>query len=256
MIGALVGTIWFSSLLILGSKSEAPQAQAPPSLRVAAREFASALRAILRRRVTWMGLGLALLGGTAYEGVGAMLGPFLLSRGLSEQHVGAFYLAPAVAAAILGSLAGGRLADRLGRARAVSAGIIGCVLIVFTAAGTDLLLASAMPELRLTQFTLLYVAIGVLTAASYALFMDLTDPRLGATQFSAFMGATNLCEALSAAAVGQLIVVPQLGYPGAFAIVSAASLVCLPLLWRMSDLRRMDHVAGDGGSQSNNAAQR
>jgi hypothetical protein len=41
------------------------------------------------------------------------------------------------------------------------------------------------------------VFIGLFTAASYALFMDLTDPKLGGTQFSAFMAATNGCESWS-----------------------------------------------------------
>jgi len=71
---------------------------------------------------------------------------------------------------------------------------------------------------RRLLFAALYVAIGLFTASSYALFMDLTDPRLGATQFSAYMGATNACESWSAVLGGRLIA--SSGYPAAFAVMA------------------------------------
>ena len=74
----------------------------------------------------------------------------------------------------------------------------------------------------------MYFFVGVFTAASYALFMDLTDPRLGATQFSAFMAATNACESWSAWGGGRLAAAH--GYPAAFVVMSLVSLASLPLL--------------------------
>jgi hypothetical protein len=74
----------------------------------------------------------------------------------------------------------------------------------------------------------LYLAIGLFTASSYALFMDLTDPRLGATQFSGFMGATNLCESWSALAVGKLVA--GAGYPLAFMVMAGVALLTFPIL--------------------------
>ncbi|HVS10094.1 MAG TPA: hypothetical protein VMS76_09495, partial [Planctomycetota bacterium] len=74
----------------------------------------------------------------------------------------------------------------------------------------------------------LYLAIGLFTASSYALFMDLTDPRLGATQFSAFMGATNLCESWAARSAS--LAAPRFGYPAAFLGLALVSLAALPLL--------------------------
>jgi hypothetical protein len=74
----------------------------------------------------------------------------------------------------------------------------------------------------------LYFCIGMFTASSYALFMDITDPRLGATQFSAYMGATNGCEAWSGYTVGKLH--SAFGFPIAFIIMSVVSLISLPLL--------------------------
>jgi hypothetical protein len=58
--------------------------------------------------------------------------------------------------------------------------------------------------------------------------MDLTDARVAATQFSAFMGATNACEAWSVRVAGQLV--PTQGYPVAFATMALVSLVALPLV--------------------------
>ncbi|MDX1650540.1 MAG: hypothetical protein R3263_11875, partial [Myxococcota bacterium] len=73
-----------------------------------------------------------------------------------------------------------------------------------------------------------YALFGVFTAASYALYMDLTDPRLGGTQFSAFMGAVNLCAVWSGFAVGRLA--GAFDYPLALAALAAASLPALALL--------------------------
>ena len=65
-----------------------------------------------------------------------------------------------------------------------------------------------------------YLGIGLFTACSYALFMDLTHPEIAATQFSAFMGATNGCEALSGLAIGRVI--------AATIYASVITLLCLP----------------------------
>jgi predicted MFS family arabinose efflux permease len=76
--------------------------------------------------------------------------------------------------------------------------------------------------------TLLYFCIGLFTAASYALFMDLTDPRLGGTHFSTFMSATNACESWSAWTGGQIAA--RVNYGTSFLVMCAASLLSLPLL--------------------------
>jgi predicted MFS family arabinose efflux permease len=79
------------------------------------------------------------------------------------------------------------------------------------------------------------------TAASYALFMELTDPRLGATQFSSFMAATNACEAWAALLVGRLIV--GNGYSSAFMALAAISLVGLPIALLIARARRRERAA-------------
>lgn len=226
---ALIVTVWCSSILLLMSPEPHPaEGQAPASLRAAAMRFGSALREMLRRRTTWLGLAFAAIGGAAFESVGAVAGPFLLDRGLTQAHVGWFFTIFAVACPIGGALAGGYVSDRLGRRRTVALFLVLCAAAVLVLAGLDPLLEGPALTSRYASLAAVYLCFGLFTAAQYALFMDLTDPRLGATQFSAFMGATNLCESASAFSIGRLHA--RLDYPGAFAVMAAVSLVALPLL--------------------------
>lgn len=187
------------------------------------------LAAALRRRATWLGLLFAATAGAGFEVVGLLVGPFLDARGQEATSIGLFLGLPAVGAMAIGALAGGHLADRFGVRRTVfCAGIAlgAAVLALAWAARTH-----ARAEELFVLLTAIYLGIGVFTAASYALFMSLTDPALGATQFSAYMGATNLCEAWSARAGGALAA--RAGYAHAFAwpaLIALAALALVPLL--------------------------
>lgn len=225
---ALVALVWATALLVLPAREPVARNGGdgrPPALRATARRFVRALREALRRRNTWMGLAFGILGGAAFEAAGAVAGPFLIDQGLGEKAVGAFYFA-SVGTMLLGALAGGPLSDRAGRRRTVLAFLLldaACVsvLALATAAGAGAPTLAAL-------LVALYLAIGLFTAASYALFMDITDARLGATQFSAYMGATNLCESWSAFGVGRLQA--WRGYAVALATMAALSLAgVLPL---------------------------
>ena len=74
----------------------------------------------------------------------------------------------------------------------------------------------------------LYLGIGCFTAASYALFMDLTDPRLGATQFGTFMAATNACEAWAVWTAGKLV--SRFDYGPALLVMAVVGLLGLAFL--------------------------
>lgn len=181
-----------------------------------------------RRKETWAALLFAALAGAGFEAAGALAGPFLVDRGFTAKEVGWFYTLPSVLAMMAGSIAGGLAADRWGRRRSVAAFqiLLGAAILALAA------LAAAGPAAPATTFwvslTAIYLGIGLFTASSYALFMDLTDPRLGATQFSAYMGATNLCESWSAGLGGRLAAGP--GYAASLTVMAALSLVALPLL--------------------------
>jgi len=78
------------------------------------------------------------------------------------------------------------------------------------------------PIIWISLFTLMYLFIGMFTAASYALFMDVSNPKLGATQFSTFMAATNGCEAWVVWSTG--ILVASYSYGLAFLLMAFVSL--------------------------------
>lgn len=220
---ALVACVWFSMLLVLSFTAEPTRADAGPG---AFTRFAASLGRTLARSSTWMGLGFAAVGGAAFEAVGAVAGPFLIDSGAQKANVGLFFAIPVVVCMSAGALAGGRASDRLGRIPAA------LTLLVAVALNVAIVAAAASlepgPSWTFVVLGALYVLIGAFTAAGYALLMDLTEPSVGATQFSAFMGATNLCEAWAGLTVGRLAALH--GYPIAFLAMAAISLTAIPLL--------------------------
>jgi MFS transporter (putative signal transducer) len=194
--------------------------------------FMDRLRVMLNNRRTWAVLLFAATSGAAFEGVGAVAGPFLLDQGLSADDVGIFFAVPAVVGMIVGAVAGGILADRVERRRAVAITLVFVVFIVFGLAAATASSHDAIRVLVPGLLAVLYVCIGMFTATSYALFMDATSADLGATQFSTYMGATNGCEMWSAYAVGKLHA--ALGYSVAFSMLATASALSL---WILKGLR-------------------
>jgi MFS transporter, PAT family, beta-lactamase induction signal transducer AmpG len=192
-------------------------------------EFVRHLRSVLARRTTWWGLSFALVSAAAFEAAGQLAGPYLVDRGVEQGTIGLFFGVVVVVATVTGGLVGGRLSDRWGRRRAVALFLLAFVVPVAGLSAADALGSAASTLLLLG---LMYLGVGLFTAASYALFMDLTDPRLGGTQFSAFMSATNACESWSAWAGGRLTA--GAGYGTAFLVMSAVSLAALPLLRGMA----------------------
>jgi MFS transporter, PAT family, beta-lactamase induction signal transducer AmpG len=190
-------------------------------------EFRSHLLSALRQRTTWLGLAFALTSAAAFEATGALAGPYLIDRNVARETVGFFFTLPVVVATISGGLVGGRLSDYLGRMKAVGHFLLGFVLVIV---GLGLAEMGTPPTqaILLSLLAALYFFIGLFTAASYALFMDLTDPKLGGTQFSTFMAATNGCESWSGWAGGQLAA--RGGYALSFLAMSAVSLLSLRLL--------------------------
>lgn len=225
-LSVLVGVIWASGLLLL--RAVGPRRE--PEARWGT--FRSALGAALRRRTTWIGLLVAGLAGAAFEAAGAVAGVFLVDRGFPEAGVG-WFLSASAALLLVGAIAGGTAADRLGHARATGWFVALTAAAVLGVAACDALLPGATARLGATGcLALVYLGAGMLIAASYGLFMDLTDPSIGGTQFSAFMGATNACESWAGFSVGRMIDSRGLGlgYPLSFSILAALSLLSLPLL--------------------------
>jgi len=222
----LVAVIWSSSGLLLASRIPISSLQSATRNPRALSEFLSLFRAAFSRPVTWIALFFAGISGAAFEAVGAVAGPFLVDRGFSSSDVGWFFLVPAVACMIAGSLVGGSIADRTPRVMSVRLFLlvlVGCVVLL---AGLDY--AESSGGFLLVGLAMVYLSIGLFTASTYALFMDHTDPRLGATQFSAYMGATNLCESWSSFAIGRLA--GGFGYWVGFLVMAGVSFFAISLL--------------------------
>ena len=224
VIGALIACIWITTLLLLGAKE--PDANLGFKKRI--NEFKIHLSTALRRRTTWLGLAFGLTAAAGFEATGQLAGPFLIDRGVSEKTIGLFFGVAVVGATLVGGLVGGRLSDRWGRIRAVAVFLVGFVLMIAGLAASDSLLSNPAPSILMGWLVAMYFFIGLFTASSYALFMDLTDAKLGGTQFSAFMSATNGCESWSAATGGRIAA--SGGYASAFLWMSLLSLLGLPLL--------------------------
>jgi len=224
----LIMVIWFSSVLLLLVKPTGALITPERKIKERLKHFTEQLGHVSRSRSTWFGLLFAAMGGAAYEAVGMVAGPFMIDRGISSHDVGIFFAVPSVLGLLTGALVGGFLADKLGRRRSVAIFLILFVSVIYALAGLDILVGGLGKNWIVILLAILYICIGLFTAASYALFMDITDPRLGATQFSAFMGATNGCESWSSFAVGRLI--SGYNYAGAFLIMGVISLASLPIL--------------------------
>jgi MFS transporter (putative signal transducer) len=223
MIGMLVAWIWISLPVALLLKE--PAAREPVAAR--ARELRHVLASIARSKTMWMGLAFALTSAAAFEATGQLAGPFLIDRGVPASTIGLFFGVFVVGAMLAGGLIGGRLSDRWGRLRSVAVFLAGFVAVIVALAAADLG-GGRHPMVLMALLTAMYFFIGLFTAASYALFMDLTDPRLAGTQFSTFMAATNGCESWSALAGGRIA--GSAGYPAAFLVMSVVSLLSLGLL--------------------------
>jgi MFS family permease len=234
-VGLLIACIWGPMLLLALAAQPTRSSSANAGRRIDASAIGKFARQLLTQKIVWWGLLFALVGGAAFEAVGAISGPYFVERGFEKDEIGWFRLVPVLACTLGGSLVGGWLADRLGHRWTVVIGqmsIVGCILAL---AATDWITDERPGLAAMFLIAALYVGIGVFTVASYALLMDITTPPAIATQFSAFMGATNGCEAWATFAIGRLV--SATGYAAAFALVCVPSVLALGVLPK---LRRDD----------------
>lgn len=235
---ALIACVWLSLVLLLFVQ----EPDTATGRRTGFSAFAVNLRQAFHRRNTWVGLAFALFSAAAFEATGALAGPFLIDRGISKETVGFFFTLPVVIGTMVGGLIGGRVSDRIGRTRAVGIFLVGFVLTVLLLAAGDYLRASHL--VLLGSLSAMYIFIGLFTAASYALFMDLTDRRVGGTQFSTYMSATNGCESWSGWAGGNIQA--RAGYGVTFLTMSLVSLLSLPLLRWLAPTPKDDRAIARG----------
>lgn len=231
----MIGCIWFSGILVFLARE--PQQAREESSAGHARRFFSTLRAVFASSKTWLARLFAATGGAAFESVGSVMRPLLIDKGLDQDAVGLFSAGPIVIGMAAGALLGGYFADRFGHRRTVK--WVGCALAVsvLSLAGALWFAGSSVLQLQVI-IVLCHVLTGAFTAATYALFMDITDPALGGTQFSTFMSATNLCEIWAGASTGALV--SQYGYALPFVLMSAVGMLALLIVPRGSKAKMID----------------
>lgn len=238
---AMVGVIWSTTLVVLLASDRDDYGATGPllaSVRTRFREFLATLRSALKRRETWLGIGLALIAFAGFKAVGDLAGPFLVDQGLAQAQIGHFFTG-ALLAMIAGALVGGWAADRVGNIRAIQGFVVLAMLVICGTSFAGSMGAGGHLAVILGMLGV-YLCAGLITASAYALLMQLTDPKLGATQFSAYMGAINACESWSGFTAGQLA--ERFDYPIAFVAVALASLLALPLLARIGRRRPATNV--------------
>jgi hypothetical protein len=228
----LLAVIWSSSLLVLTSRESEPVATERGTFAGRLAMLGPKLRDVFSQKSTLLGLVFALVAGAGFEGVGALAGPFLIDRGLESGQVGRFFGLNAVLGMVAGSVAGGFLADVLGKRKTVSLSIVSLSVTILVLSAYDMLVSPPTVLLTLAMLTVLYLFIGLFTTSSYAMLMGITDARVGATQFSAFMAATNACESWAGFAAGRAV--PSFGYGGAFGILALVPLTILPWMRHIS----------------------
>lgn len=233
VVFVLLSIIMFSAVLLLQSRvvssshlTDVPVQQAP-SFRHRLKSVWSELKGALTGRQTWLALAFALTGPAAFKAFEVVIGPFLIDHGFSEREVGTFTAIVMIGAMVLGSLIGGRLADRFSRTSLVTSSLLFIVTSLSLLAISDLYFHANAIQLQILIAATAF-GIGVFTVAVYAMFMDLTRPAIAATQFSAFMGATNGCESWSTLLMGRLVA--AYGYPVGILTLCGVSVLTLPLL--------------------------
>jgi len=221
VVAVLIGLVLVSLVLLLGCREQVADRATDETTRKIHSKHKDSWRKelveLMRTRSMWIGLGFALLVPAAFKSLEAVLGPFLVDRGFDEFSIGTFTSTAMIAGMIGGSLLAGRLSMRMSAQRLVGLAVAGNVAAILALAATDWIVGGDKSTELLVGLTMVAMTIGLLTVALYNWLMNLTNPRLAATQFTAFMAATNACEAWSTAAVGQLQ--GSLGYAGAMAIL-------------------------------------
>ncbi|MEZ6072376.1 MAG: MFS transporter [Pirellulales bacterium] len=226
----LIAVTTFSGALLLMSRlpeGSADLSMAPSLRRRVAATWAK-LGTALRQRNTQLGLLFALVAPAAFKSFEVVVGPFLIDREYSESEIGQFTAVVMIGAMVAGSVIGGVLADYFRRRAFVSASLYFVIAMITLLALLDLAFAEKRGPHLSVAIGLIAFGIGLFTVAAYAMYMDFTIPEVAATQFSAFMGATNGCEAWSTLFIGMLIAAG--GYPFGMVVLCGVSALALPLL--------------------------
>lgn len=238
VIAVLISLILCSAVLLCFAQ------ELPSSVSIEAGELPSdgsvfvRLRAMIRELVSGLrsrgvrsGFLLALVAPAAFKSLEAVIGPFLIDHGYSKFQIGKFTATVMIGGMIAGSLLAGRLAHRFSSSAFVKFALFGNLTVISMLALADLWAEGRQGTHLFVLLALAALTIGWFTVALYNWLMNLTSHHLAATQFTAFMAATNACEAWSTALLGRLQV--ACGYPMAILLLCGISAVGSVLILRL-----------------------
>ncbi|WP_372720359.1 MFS transporter [Novipirellula sp.] len=238
VVAVLIALIMVSALALTKAKEKSMDNAAAFSMeadRASRSAFFKRLRTLgseLFTAIRTGGMGraflFALIAPAAFKSLEAVLGPLLIDHGYSEFAVGQFTATTMIAAMIVGSLFAGRISRHFQGTRFVAIALIINLVAIVSLAVVDRWLGEQKGFHVLVLLTAVAFTIGWLTVALYHWLMNLTSPKLAATEFTAFMAATNACEAWSTSLLGSLQV--RLGYPAAILVLCAISAAAIVLL--------------------------
>ncbi len=219
---AILALVIAVPMLLVAFQVEEPAQPAQPW--PAPREWLAALTT----RIAVLGLLIAITAGAGFEFLSVVVGPLLVELQASDRAVSWFFGLLAPAGLVAGALLSGQFTDRLGTVRATALGVMGVGALVSALALALAAGATRAGVAHLAGLGVIYVSIGFLTTASYALFMRLSRGAMSATRFAMFMAMTNACEVWAGFAGGQMQA--PLGHPATLLLLVAASATALPLL--------------------------
>lgn len=188
---------------------DAPHAASTDSARPAAddertlREMGVLLIRVFTLRSPLLGALFALVSSITVGGLGVIATIFYVQHlGWADTEYAQFAGGPALLVGLAGAVAGGWLADRLGRKRVI--GAASAALGV-----TWLLLVACEPwwgNSAMVKGFLLFEALfqSMMSGALFALCMDLSLPAIAATQFTAYMALLNLSSSMGQYVGGQI----------------------------------------------------
>jgi MFS family permease len=186
---------------------------------------------VLEQPLTWWGIAFALVAGAAFKSFEFIYPLYMVDRGFGKQTIASFTAGPMIGSMVIGSILGGWWTDRAGPGRLARNALVTIAGLISVLAFYDRATDGVVGWPLFAMLILIGLAIGVFTAASYALFMNLTKPGIAATQFSTFMGAVNGCESWSIFVLGRLVAAR--GYDLGLLAMCAISLFAIPILARL-----------------------
>jgi len=160
--------------------------------------------------------------------------------GWTDVEYSELYATASLVAGIVGMVAGGLLAERLGPRKAIA---FGSILLAAVSATMGLLPAFWQLRLSVQAYVFAFTILDTLiTIAFFAILMAVCWKRVAATQFSLYMAIANMGLAGGAALLGPLE--EQFGYAALFFVLAAYAFAVVALLRFVNVSRHLQQVSG------------